>query len=77
MSDNTNETIGEEVGNWLHQFEATARESLPTIKTAVEAGLTEVENKALIEFSAELIRLAQVHDPEAITKVLDILHPQF
>ncbi len=73
MTDNTNETLGEEVTSWLHQFEATAKASLPTIKAVVEQGLTELENKALIEFAAELIKLAEVHDSEALAKVEALL----
>jgi hypothetical protein len=73
MTDSTNETLGEEAVTWLHQFEATARASLPSIKKVVEEGLTKIENRALIEFAAELIRLAQVHDPEALTEVVALL----
>jgi hypothetical protein len=69
MTDSTSETIGEEAVSWLHQFEATVKSSLPNIKAVVEQGLTELENKALIEFAAELIKLAEVHDPSARAEV--------
>ncbi len=70
MSDNTNETLGEEVTNFLQTH---IKQSLPAITAAVKAGLTEIENQALIEFAAELIRLAEVHDSEAFAKVEALL----
>ena len=70
MSDNTNETLGEEIKSWVQTL---VNENLPNIKSAVSTGLTEIENQALIEFAAELIKLAEVHDSEAFEKVKALL----
>lgn len=70
MTDSTNETLGEEIKSWVQTL---VSENLPNIKSAVSTGLTEIENQALIEFAAELIKLAEVHDSEAFEKVKALL----
>ena len=70
MTDSTNETLGEEIKSWVQTL---VNENLPNIKSAVSTGLTEIENQALIEFAAELIKLAEVHDSEAFEKVKALL----
>ena len=72
MTDNTNETLGEEPTSWLHQFEATVKGSLPAIEKVVREGLTEAENQILVDFSSSLIKLATVHNSGAL---LDVVLP--
>lgn len=67
-SDKTDVTHG-----WLEQFQAWEAESFDRLEEVVNAGLSETENKILVELAAKLIRLASVHDPEAADKVLSLL----
>ena len=78
MSDETSkedgETALETATSWLEQFEATSKLSLASLEKVVLAGLQPIENEALIVFAAELIKLAEVHEPEALAKVEALLH---
>ena len=58
---------------WLEQFKITAKESLLALEEVVKAGLQPLENQALIEIAAKLIELAEIHDPEALAKVEELL----
>ncbi len=58
---------------WLEQFEALASSSLDELEKVVSAGLEPAENAILIAISAKLISLAKVHDPQAVSKLLELV----
>jgi hypothetical protein len=70
MTDSTDENIGEKPLTWLEQFKAFTSEGVIELRAVVEQGLQPLENEALIDLAAELVILAQKHDPDAIDKLL-------
>ena len=59
---------------WLEQFDAFKSEAIAELKKVVEMGLEPLENEALIRLSAELIILAEKHNPQALEEVTSIIN---
>lgn len=74
MNDNakTDPPPADSIG-FFEEFEDFFGVSLEQLEDVVAGGLEAVENETLIRVAAKLIRLAQVHDPEALSKVEALL----
>ena len=62
-----------ETHGFLEQFEVLAHKAIIELESVVQAGLQPAENEALIFVAAKLVKLAQVHDSEALSKVEALL----